>query len=566
MDRIAIAARHDRSARWRWRCAAWLLPTAAAADYPDKPIRLIVPQAPGSATDVLARLLGAELGPQLGQTIVIDNRPGGALTLGLDLTAKSAPDGYTLCMGPIGALAITRHMVAKLPYDIERDFQPIALVSRGHLLLAVSTALPVSSVQELVEHAKTEPRQADQRLVEQRLARPCRRRAVQVHDRHRYPARALQGRRAGDQRPDRRPRPPDVREPQLDLVTAKSGKVRGLGVSGPRRSPAFPDLPTIAEAGVPGYDAGTWSGVIAPAGLPKPIVEKLNAAINRAITTPAFKERFGAIGDEPAGGSPEDFVETIAKDSAKWADVISARAPSSIDASERWHAPGETQWHASRRRRPSALVAACSSGPGADHACAGCAPTASSRPAWSRRSASAQQIEEWAKQRQELGPTARRGSRMSTFLCAANAAEFAALGRYSVLLLTVITQKSEELPLARVYIRAKEQDVPMEKVSSWRSDVDSALLAHKIYGPYREAGFYLIPTGMTMREGQLLDGLCGQPEPACRSCNCPTRALPSGSRRFGNLNPAPNAKPTLKALQAVITRSTGGFPVPSSVP
>ena len=133
------------------------LPGVAAAQYPDKPIRLIVPQAPGSATDVLARLLAAELAPQLGQTVVVDNRPGGALTLGLDLTAKSAPDGYTLCMGPIGALAITRHMVAKLPYDIERDFQPIALVSRGHLLLAVSTALPVNSVKELVEHAKKNP-------------------------------------------------------------------------------------------------------------------------------------------------------------------------------------------------------------------------------------------------------------------------------------------------------------------------------------------------------------------------------------------------------------------------
>ena len=103
---------------------------------------------------------------------------------------------------------------------------------------------------------------------------------------------------------------------------AKSGRVKALGVSGPRRSPAFPELPTIAEAGVPGYDAGTWSGVIAPAGLPKPVLDKLNAAINRAISTPAFKERFGAIGDEPAGGSPEDFAATIAKDSAKWADVV----------------------------------------------------------------------------------------------------------------------------------------------------------------------------------------------------------------------------------------------------
>jgi tripartite-type tricarboxylate transporter receptor subunit TctC len=102
--------------------------TGAAADYPDRPIRLVVPQAPGSATDTVARILGAELAKEVGQQVVVDNRPGGALTIGLDLTAKAEPDGYTLCLGPIGALAITRHMVAKLPYDIERDFQPVALV------------------------------------------------------------------------------------------------------------------------------------------------------------------------------------------------------------------------------------------------------------------------------------------------------------------------------------------------------------------------------------------------------------------------------------------------------
>jgi tripartite-type tricarboxylate transporter receptor subunit TctC len=131
--------------------------TDAGAEYPDRPIRLIVPQAAGSATDTVARILGAELGKELGQQIVIDNRPGGALTIGIDLTAKSAPDGYTLGMGPIGALAITRHMVAKLPYDIERDLQPIALVARGHLLLAVATTLPVKSVPELIAHAKKNP-------------------------------------------------------------------------------------------------------------------------------------------------------------------------------------------------------------------------------------------------------------------------------------------------------------------------------------------------------------------------------------------------------------------------
>jgi tripartite-type tricarboxylate transporter receptor subunit TctC len=302
--------------------AVCALPGGAAAQYPDKPVRLIVPQAPGSATDVIARLLAAELGAQLGQTVVVDNRPGGALTLGLDLTAKSAPDGYTLCMGPIGALAITRHMVAKLPYDIERDFQPIALVSRGHLLLAVSTALPVHSVKELVEHAKKNPgaltnassSNGSPGHVGGELFKFMTGTNI-LHVPYKGGAQAINDLIAGHVH---------LMFESLNSIssTAKSGKVRGLGVSGPRRSPAFPDTPTIAEAGVPGYDAGTWSGVIAPAGVPKPIVEKLNVAVNRAISTPAFRERFGAIGDEPAGGTPEEFVETIRKDSAKWADVV----------------------------------------------------------------------------------------------------------------------------------------------------------------------------------------------------------------------------------------------------
>jgi tripartite-type tricarboxylate transporter receptor subunit TctC len=129
----------------------------AFAEYPDKPIRFIVPQAPGSATDTVSRILAPELSKFLGQQVVVDNRPGGALTIGIDLVAKAAPDGYTIGMGPIGALAITRHMVAKLPYDIERDLQPVALVSRGHLLLAVSPSLPVGSVQELIAYAKQNP-------------------------------------------------------------------------------------------------------------------------------------------------------------------------------------------------------------------------------------------------------------------------------------------------------------------------------------------------------------------------------------------------------------------------
>ncbi len=296
--------------------------TAAQAQYPDRIVKLIVPQAPGSATDSLARIIGAELGPQLGQTIVIENRPGGALTIGLDIVAKSPPDGYTLGMGPVGALAITRHLVKKLPYDIERDFQPIAQVTRGHLLMAVTPKLPVSSVKDLIALAKSKPgglvnvssSNGSPGHVGGELFKVMTGTDI-IHVPYRGGATAIT----------------DLMSGQVQLMFeslssiapfAKAGEVKALAVSGAKRSPAFPDLPTVAEAGVPGYDAPTWSGVIGPAGIPRPIVDRLNAAINAAISTPSFKKRFEEIGDEPAGGSPEDFTNLIARESAKWADVI----------------------------------------------------------------------------------------------------------------------------------------------------------------------------------------------------------------------------------------------------
>jgi hypothetical protein len=175
-----------------------------------------------------------------------------------------------------------------------------------------------------------------------------------------------------------------------------------------------------------------------------------------------------------------------------------------------------------------------------------------------------EQIEERAKKRQESGGPAARVSTFFIFF-AANATEFAALGRYSVLLLTVITQKSVELPLTRVYIRANQQDVSVQKVSSWRSDVDGALVTHKIYGPYREMGFYLLPTGMTTRDGQLLMDFSAD-RTGAPIMQLPNKGAPARLKTFGNLDPASGAKPTLQALQAVITRSTLGFPVPTSVP
>jgi tripartite-type tricarboxylate transporter receptor subunit TctC len=293
----------------------------ALAEYPDRPIRLIVPQAAGSATDTVARILAAELAKDLGQQIIVDDRPGGALTIGLDLVAKSDADGYTIGMGPIGALAITRHMVPKLPYDIERDFQPVSLVARGHLLLAVAPGFSVTSVKELIAYAKNNPGKLSNASssngspghVGGELFKYMTETDI-VHVPYKGGAAAINDLIAGRVQ---------LMFESLNSIApfAHAGTVRALAVSGAMRSSSFPNLPTIGES-VPGYEAGTWTGVIAPAGVPRPIIDKLNAAINRVIKSATYTERFAQIGDEPVGGTPEDYTALIAKDSAKWADVV----------------------------------------------------------------------------------------------------------------------------------------------------------------------------------------------------------------------------------------------------
>jgi tripartite-type tricarboxylate transporter receptor subunit TctC len=294
----------------------------ARAEYPDRPIRMIVPQAAGSATDTLARVLAAALSDELHQQVVVDDRPGGALTLGLDLTAKAPPDGYTLCMAPIGALAITRHLVVPLPYNIERDLQPIALVARGQFLLAVSPTTPFHSVAELIDYAKQNPGKllnasssnGSPGHVGGELFKYMTGTDI-VHVPYKGGAPAINDLMAGRVQ---------LMFESLNSITpfARSGAVRALAVSGDHRSPAFPDLPTIAEAGVAGYSAPTWAGVITPMGVPRPIVDQLNAAINRALRSEGMRQFYANVGDEPAGGTPEEFAALIAADSQKWGEVI----------------------------------------------------------------------------------------------------------------------------------------------------------------------------------------------------------------------------------------------------
>jgi tripartite-type tricarboxylate transporter receptor subunit TctC len=248
----------------------------------------------------------------------------------MDIAAKAPPDGYTIALGPVGALAITRHMVGKLPYDIERDFQPVALISYGHLLLAVSPSLPVKNVRELIAYAKANPGKLTNASssngspghVSGELFKYMTGTDI-VHVPYKGGAQAINDLMAGHVQ---------VMFESLNSMAAfaRSGRVRALAVSGAKRSAVFPDLPTLAESGVPGYDVTSWSGLVVPAGVPRAIVDRLNAEVNKAIAAPGYKDKFEALGSEGGGGTPEAFAELIRVDSAKWADVIK-RSGAKID-------------------------------------------------------------------------------------------------------------------------------------------------------------------------------------------------------------------------------------------
>jgi len=291
---------------------------------------MVVPQAAGSATDNIARLVAPGIARELGQPVVVDNRPGGALTIGIDAVAKAAPDGYTIGVGPVGALAITRHMVEKLPYDIERDLQPVALISTGYMLLAASPKAPFTNVRELIAYAKANPGKLSNASssngspghVSGELFKYMTGTEI-VHVPYKGGAPAIADLIAGNV--------------QLMFESTNSiaphvqnGRVRALAVTGAHRAHSLPQVPTLMEAGVPGYEVTAWSGIIAPAGLPRPILDRLNAAVNRTIVEPTTKQRLEQLGSEGGGGTPEEFAALIRKDSAKWADVIK-RSGAKID-------------------------------------------------------------------------------------------------------------------------------------------------------------------------------------------------------------------------------------------
>jgi len=310
--------------------ACLLSGTALGQTYPSRPIRMIVPQAPGSASDTVARIVSAELTSRLKQQVVVDNRPGGALLLGLDLTAKAPPDGYTIGYAMIGALAISPNVVPKPPLNVLKDLQPVAQTTTGQMLLAAGPGTSFRSVRDVIAFAKQNPDQlfyaSSGNGTPGHVGFELFKSMTGISVAH-VP---YKGGAAGIA---------DLISGQVQLMMestnsitpfAKAGRVRGLAVSGPKRSEALPELPTIAEAGVPGYEATTWTGIVAPVGMPRAIVMRLNAELNQVVASPAFKERVAAIGSEPMSGTPEQFAALIRTEHAKWAEVV-RRSGAKID-------------------------------------------------------------------------------------------------------------------------------------------------------------------------------------------------------------------------------------------
>ncbi|WP_416050636.1 tripartite tricarboxylate transporter substrate binding protein [Cupriavidus basilensis] len=293
---------------------------AAEASYPTKTITIIVPASPGGAIDLVARLVGQKMTEAWGQSVVVDNRPGATGIIGTDLVAKSPPDGYMLAL-VASSHAINPSMVKKLPFDTIKSFEPVALTHVVPLMLVVSPSLPVTSVKELIAYGKANPGKLSfassgsggaphfsGELFKSMTG------IDMVHIPYKGSTLAH----------------PDLTSGRVSLMfdtvaaigpQVKGGKVRPLAVTTTKRSSAAPQVPTMAQAGLPGYETSTWGGVLAPAGTPKAVVDKLNAEINKALASPDVRERLQNAGIEPAGGTPAQFASFLQVEMGKWAKV-----------------------------------------------------------------------------------------------------------------------------------------------------------------------------------------------------------------------------------------------------
>ena len=294
---------------------------AQGGGFPSKPIKILVPYPPGVFIDTLARTVGAKLQAAWGQPVVVENRPGGATVIGIDQVAKSPPDGYTLVIVPF-SFAVNPFIFAKLPYDSQKDFAPITLAATTANLLVVHPSLPVNSVKELIALAKAKPGTLSYASTgigsSNHLSMEKFKQMAGVDITH------VPYKGSG-------PAVTDLIGGQVHLMFdnvsnvlphIKAGKLKVLAVTTPARSPLLPDVPTVAEAGVPGYEVAVWFGIAAPAGTPKPVIDKLNGEIVNALKQPEVKAQFAALGVESVGSGVEPFAAHIAAQRAMWSKVV----------------------------------------------------------------------------------------------------------------------------------------------------------------------------------------------------------------------------------------------------
>lgn len=295
--------------------------TAKAQSYPDRPIHFNVPYDVGGGVDNIARVIGTPLAQALGQAVIIENHGGAAGNIGTELAARAAPDGYTIVMGA-AALAINESLYRKLPFNALKDFAPVSLIAKTPNIVTVNPRLPVKNIKQLIALARAHPGKLNYASAGSgttpHLAAELFDSMAGVHMTH------VPYRGSG-------PAVIALLSDQVDLMITpaltvwpqiKAGKLRGIAITGTQRSPAFPDLPTVAEAGLPGYEASQWYGVLVPAGTPTPIIERLSRELIKVVKLPSVVQTLDREGSEPVGSTPEAFAQFLKTEIDRWAKVI----------------------------------------------------------------------------------------------------------------------------------------------------------------------------------------------------------------------------------------------------
>lgn len=297
---------------------------AHAQVYPAKPVKLIVPYAPGGSADIAARLIGEDWGKALGQPVVIENKAGASGNIGIDAVAKASADGYTVGLQTV-SLAINPALFKKMPYDTLKDLAPIGMVASSQHVLVVNNSLPAKNVKELLALAKAKPGALNYGSAGSgstfHMSAELFKSVGDVDIMH------IPYKGGGPALVDTIGGQVNMSFPVLSAAQqqVQAGKLRALGVTGPKRSALMPDVPTIAEAGLPGYNFETWFMVVAPAGTPKPVLDKLNAALNKALNTPALRERMNREAFDPTPSTPEQARSRLTAEMPVWAKLVKER-------------------------------------------------------------------------------------------------------------------------------------------------------------------------------------------------------------------------------------------------